>query len=139
MDSKKITLIVVLVIAIIFAVVGTAVGVFFYRNGNNKNNGETEKLYITLEDMYCNIKESKKILKLKVTIEVTNKNTYENLDEKRFLIRDEINKTVRNKEEEELQGREGQLSLQKEINEKLVKLFDDDSIKNIYFDDLIIQ
>lgn len=138
MNSQKISIVVILILVVLFAVIGTAIGIVFYRN-NIEDVKKEEDLYLTLEDMYCNIKESKKILKLKVTIEVSNKKTYENLDEKRFLIRDEINKTVRNKAEDELQGREGQLNLQKEIKNKLVNLFDDDNIKNVYFDDLIIQ
>lgn len=138
MNSQNMSIVVILILVVLFAVIGTAIGIVFYRN-NIEDVKKEEDLYLTLEDMYCNIKESKKILKLKVTIEVSNKKTYENLDEKRFLIRDEINKTVRNKAEDELQGREGQLNLQKEIKNKLVNLFDDDNIKNVYFDDLIIQ
>lgn len=138
MNTRKIPIIVILIIAIIFAVIGTALGVILYKNNNDKPKKE-ETLYITLDDMYCNIKGSKKILKLKVTVEVTNKKTYEKLNEKGFLIRDEINKIVRNKEENNLEGRDGQLNLQKEIKERLVNLFNDENIKNVYFDDLIIQ
>ena len=89
--------------------------------------------------MYCNIKDSKKIVKVKITIETNNKNTLELLENKQFLIRDDINKIIRSKTEEELQGDEGQIKLQKEIKESLIKLFDDVAITNIYFDDLIIQ
>ncbi len=140
MSTRKVVLIVILVVAILLAVVGITFGVFFYR-GNNKNTNkeQEEKFYITLDDMYCNIKESKKIVKVKITVEVTNKDTFEILDNKKFLIRDEINKIIRNKKEEELQGGEGQLKLQNEIKDSLVKLFDDKCITNVYFDDLIIQ
>ncbi|NLV76433.1 MAG: flagellar basal body-associated FliL family protein [Tissierellia bacterium] len=89
--------------------------------------------------MYCNIKDSKKIVRVKVTIETNNKNTLELLENKQFLIRDDINKIIRSKTEEELQGDEGQIKLQKEIKESLIKLFDDVAITNVYFDDLIIQ
>ncbi len=63
--------------------------------------------------MYCNIKDSKKIVRVKVTIETNNKNTLELLENKQFLIRDDINKIIRSKTEEELQGDEGQIKLQK--------------------------
>ena len=68
--------------------------------------------------MYCNIKDSRRILKIKVTIETTNKETYEEMSQKQFLIRDEINKIVRNSTEEELEGKEGQVNLQNSIKKK---------------------
>ena len=89
--------------------------------------------------MYCNIKDSRRILKIKVTIETTNKETYEEMSQKQFLIRDEINKIVRNSTEEELEGKEGQVNLQNSIKKNLINLFNDENITNIYFDDFIIQ
>lgn len=78
MDSKKVVLLVVLVVAIIFAIVGTIIGVVFYRNNDSETNKRsTEKYYITLEDMYCNVKDSKKILKVKITVETVSEDTKE--------------------------------------------------------------
>ena len=141
MGNRNVGLVVILVLVIILAIVGIALGITFYRN-NNANNGAKEQLKtfnLTLQDMYCNIKDSKKIVKVKITIETNNKKTLELIEEKQFLIRDDINKIIRNKAEEDLQGKEGQVKLQKEINESLVKLFNDETITNVYFDDLIIQ
>ena len=78
-------------------------------------------------------------MKVKITIETGNKKTLETLTEKQFLIRDDVNKIIRNKTEDEIQGEEGQIALQKEIKESLVNLFQDNTITNIYFNDLIIQ
>lgn len=89
--------------------------------------------------MYCNIKDSKKILKLKFTLETTSKKTLENLTEKQFLIRDEANKIIRNLTDEDLKGKEGQMNLQSQLKESIIELFNDESITNIYFDDFIIQ
>lgn len=139
MDTKKTILIVLLVILILFAVAGLILGFSIYKNSGDKNK-DIEKYYITLEEMYCNIKDSKKIIKLKATIEINNKKTYEELEEKQFLMRNEINKIIRNKEEKELLGKEGQVALQNEIKDSLIKLFDNgESITNVYFDELIIQ
>ena len=71
--------------------------------------------------------------------EINNKNTYEELEGKQFLMRNEINKIIRSKEENELQGKEGQIALQNEIKENLIKLFNNESITNVFFNDLIIQ
>lgn len=140
MDTKKIILIVVIVVLLLFAIAGFALGFSSYKNNGDKNkNKDAEKNYITLEEMYCNIKDSKKIVKIKATIEINNKNTYEELEGKQFLMRNEINKIIRSKEENELQGKEGQIALQNEIKENLIKLFNDESITNVFFNDLIIQ
>ncbi len=143
MKNKNIILIIILILVIILAVVGIVLGVTFYRNNKNddsdSNKKNLETFNLTLEDMYCNVKDSKKIVKVKITIETNNKETLELLEKKQFLIRDDINKIIRNKIEEELQGEEGQMKLQKEIKESLIKLFNDETITNVYFDDLIIQ
>lgn len=137
MSNKNIFI--VIIILLIALALGIVAGIFIF--SNNPNNKEKEvKIYpLTLEEMYCNIKESRRIMKLKVTVETTNKKTFEEISEKQFLIRDEINKIVRNSTEEELEGKEGQVNLQDKIKENLIDLLNDNSITNIYFDDFIIQ
>lgn len=141
MKNKNVVLIIVLVLVIILAIVGIVLGITFYRsnNSNNQAKKQSKTFNLTLQDMYCNIKDSNKIVKVKITIETNNKKTLGLIEEKQFLIRDDINKIIRNKAEEDLQGKEGQVKLQKEINESLIKLFNDETITNVYFDDLIIQ
>lgn len=141
MSNKNTVLVVLLVLVIVLAVVGIALGITFYKNNNanSSNKKQIETFNLTLEDMYCNIKDSKKIVKVKITIETNNKDSLKVLEEKQFSIRDDINKIIRNKKEDELQGKEGQVQLQKEINESLIKLFNDETITNVYFDDLVIQ
>lgn len=141
MNNRNVVLIVLLILIIILAVVGIGLGVMFYRNKNVDNNAkkQIETFNLTLEDMYSNIKDSKKIVKLRVTVATSNKKTFETLEEKQFLIRDDINKIIRNKTEEELQGEEGQTQLQSEIRNSLIDLFKDENITNVYFNDLIIQ
>ncbi|SHD77023.1 flagellar basal body-associated FliL family protein [Schnuerera ultunensis] len=141
MNNRNIILIIILVVVIIFAILGVVLGVTYYRNSkvNDSSGKQVETFNLTLDDMYCNIKDSKKIMKVKITIETSNKKTLDMLGEKQFLIRDDINKIIRNKTEDEIQGEEGQVGLQKEIKESLVKLFNNSTITNIYFNDLIIQ
>ena len=76
---------------------------------------------------------------VKITIETKDKKALDTIEGKQFLIRDDINKIIRNKTEEDLQGKEGQVELQGEIKESLKKLFNEENITNVYFDDLIIQ
>ncbi len=134
--SKK-TIIIILVVALLAIAIGVFVGVKVF--GNNSQPKETPRFILTLEDMYCNIKDSKKILKIKITIETTSEEAISKISAKQFLVRDEVNKIIRNRTEEDLAGREGQDNLQTAIKEVLVELFQDESIINVYFDDFIIQ
>lgn len=134
--SKK-TIIIILVVALLAIAIGVFVGVKVF--GSNSQPKETPRFILTLEDMYCNIKDSKKILKIKITIETTSEETISKISAKQFLVRDEVNKIIRNRTEEDLAGREGQDNLQTAIKEVLVELFQDESIINVYFDDFIIQ
>lgn len=137
--SKNFMLIIVIILLLII-IFGIIIGIFVFSNNSDEKSFKKTKTYTTtLEDLYCNIKESKKILKIKITIETTNEKTYNNLFEKQFLIRDEANKIIRDLTEEELQGEEGQTNLQVMIKDSLIELFKDESITNIYFDDFIIQ
>lgn len=138
--TRKILLRIALIIIVIITTTGIIVGVMFYKNNpENPDKKELETFNLTLEDMYCNIKDSKRIVKAKITIETNDKKALEIIKEKQFLIRDDINKIIRNKTEENLQGKEGQIELQGKIKESLKKLFNEEKITNVYFDDLIIQ
>ena len=63
MSKKTIIIVVIILVLAIFA--GIAAGVVFWKKTNS---GEKEviKYNFTVDDMYCNIKDSKRILKLKV-------------------------------------------------------------------------
>lgn len=135
--SKK-TIIIIVVVLAVAILAGVAFGVIFWQKSKDGPK-KIPKYSLTLDDMYCNIKGSKRILKLKVTLESINKDTIDTLTEKQFLVRDEINKIVRNRTDEELEGKDGQVNLQDVIKSSLITLFEDETITNIYFDDFIIQ
>lgn len=136
MSKKTIIIVVVILVFAVFA--GIAAGVVFWKRTSSFE-GEIKKYNLTVDDMYCNIKDSKRILKLKITIESISEKSIEKLTEKTFLVRDQVNKIVRNKTEDQLEGTDGQISLQKEIRENLIILFEDENITNVYFNDFIIQ
>lgn len=135
--SKK-TIMIIVIVLIVALLAGIGVGIMVWKKNSNTEK-EVIKHSFTMDDMYCNIKDSKRILKLKMTLESTNLKTIENLTEKDFLARDEVNKIVRNRTLEELEGKEGQVNLQKEIKVNLIELFEDETITDIYFNDFIIQ
>lgn len=135
--SKK-TIIIIVAVLVITILAGIIVGLMFFRKPNSEPK-EVIKHKLTIDEMYSNVKDSKRILKLKITIESIDPKAIERLSEKSYLIRDEVNKICRNKTDEDLQGKEGQINLNSEIKQSLIKLFPDESISDIYFDDFIIQ
>lgn len=137
--SKNITIILLIVIVVLL-IIGGVLGFFLIRGNNQEVKVKKIPTFnLTLEDMYSNVKDSKKILKTNITIETINEKTFKNIDEKQFLIRNEVNIILRSKDEEALAGKEGQLNLQQELKESIINLFNDENITNIYFNDFIIQ
>lgn len=137
--SKK-TLLIIVIVLLVALIAGVIVGIFIFSNSSKEKKIKPVKTFsITMNDLYCNIKDSKRILKVKITLETTSEKTLENLTSKQFLVRDQVNKIIRSLTDEELQGKEGQVKLQNEIKNNLVELFEDENIINVYFDDFIIQ
>lgn len=137
--SKK-TIWIIVIVLLVSLIAGIIVGIFIFSNNSKEKKVKPVKTFsITMNDLYCNIKDSKRILKVKITLETTSEKTLENLATKQFLVRDQVNKIIRGLTDEDLQGKEGQVKLQNQIKSDLVELFEDDSIINVYFDDFIIQ
>ena len=135
---SKNTILIVIIVLLLSLIAGIAVGIFFFSNNSGEKKVKKIETYsITLEDLYCNIKDSKRILKIKITLETINEDTLTTLTEKQFLIRDDVNKIITNLTEEELRGKEGQINLQNQIKTNMVELFNDESIINVYFNDFL--
>lgn len=138
MSKKAIIIIVALVFVII---IGFGVGYFLLKSNaaNQSEPVEPEKFSMTTGEMYCNVKNSKKIVKLKISIETTNEKEVIKLEDKSYLIKDIANKTIRNSEEKDLEGKEGQVRLQEIIKDQLLESFKSDTISDVYFDEYVIQ
>lgn len=141
MSTKKILIIAIVALVVIVAGIG---GTFLFLNMQNSSNTETkevskEALYFSVGDMYSNMKESKRIIKSNITIEYTDKELEKQFTDKLFVIKDEINKIIREKTEDEVDGGESQEKLQEEIVSELGKIFETDQITNVYFEQFIVQ
>lgn len=137
MSRKKIIIIAVIILLITLSLV--AIFSFLYVKSKADTNKPKEKFYFDVGEMYSNVKDSSSIVKVDITIEVTDKELLKILERKKFLINNQINEIIRSKTEKELEGSDGQVLLQKEITAKLAKLFNTEDITNIYFEELIVQ
>lgn len=139
MNKKNLIIIVLLVLLVLISVAGIAIGLKYLNSDKETGGKKLETFSLDLNDMYCNIKDSNKIVKVNITIETNSENTLKAISDKVYLIRDNINQIIRNRTEDELVGKEGQVNLQNDIRESLIKVFNDESITNVYFNDFVMQ
>jgi flagellar protein FliL len=141
--NKKIIIIIAVVVVLAVALVG---GVYFGMKfaGNGEGSGEVDVLseevtQIEVGEMYSNISESKKIAKMNITIAVNDPDLQVLMESRMSIIKDEINKSVRGKTEEDLVGANGQINLKTELINKLNEIFKTEHIVDVYFNEFIVQ
>ncbi|WP_202708778.1 flagellar basal body-associated FliL family protein [Sporosalibacterium faouarense] len=139
MSTQKIFIYAIISLLVISAITFTGLKLFVFNDKDNTEEVVKESLYYNVDQMICNLKETSRIVRLKVIIETTDEDLITEFDEKSFLIKNDINETIRSKTYEDLEGSDGQLSLQKELTDRLNTVFSTNEIINIYFEELIIQ
>jgi flagellar FliL protein len=122
---------------LLIIVSGTVFGILFMKSDDESK--ESEEYYFNVGEIYSNVADSRRIVKLNLTISATNEKLIEEFNEKSFLIKDELYKILTNKKIDDIQGKESQALLKKEIIKNLEKKFSTDKISNIYFDEIIVQ
>lgn len=135
MNRKTIMIIAIIVITV--AVAGVVAGYFWMKKASEP--AKIETYGYTSEEIVCNIKDSKKMVIVQVSLEAIDPELIEEIAEKEFLLLDLTNKIIRDTTEEKLQGKEGQSRLQDMIKQKAQEIYDTDAITNIYFKKFVIQ
>ena len=139
MSIKNILIFALVTLIVVTATVLVMLNFFMLNNNTKSEDVVKESYYFNVDQMICNIKNTSSKAVLKTVIETTDEELITKFEEKTFLIKNEINKIVRNKTREELEGSNGQLNLEKELAVELRRLFDNEEIINVYFEELIIQ
>lgn len=135
--NKTLVIVIVLIIAL---VIGIVAGGFIYIKSSDKDEVKKIPTYtVACNDLYGNIKDSKRILKLNIIVETIDEELQNTLNEKIFLVRDKANEIIVTKTEEELREEQGQTLLKEQIKRDLMEIFETDKITNVYFNDFIIQ
>ena len=137
---------IILIAVIILLLLLIVSGIIIYMVLNNQKEVKEEPIKIDKDLMMLsigdsfvnNVKDSKKICKLTLKIEI-NKEVAELVAYRESEIRDRINAMIRSKTEAELAGKEGQEKLQREIVETIQKIINSKEIRNVYFDEFIVQ
>ncbi|SKC74369.1 flagellar basal body-associated FliL family protein [Maledivibacter halophilus] len=138
MSLKKVLLlsfIGLVVIALIF----TLTFFFVLNSKGDSKKDKVEHFQFELDEIYTNIKKSNNIMKVNMTIEYTDRNLTEVLEEQKARIRNDILELLRNKTLEELSGKEGQQKARTDIKDKIVEIVESNNILNVYFTEFIVQ
>lgn len=140
--KKNIILIAIIILLLLVIVSGIIIYMLFNSQKEPKEEPikiDKNLMIVTIGDSFVNnVKESKKICKLTMKVEI-NKEVAELITYRESEIRDKINAMIRAKTEAELAGKEGQEKLQKEIVAAIQKIINSKEIKNVYFDEFIVQ
>lgn len=143
MNNKNILLILIIILLLVVIILGVS----FYMMSSKTSKSAEEVLKIdkniimySFDDSFVsNIKESRRILKITIKIELANKKIEELIKAREPEIRNEINFILRSKTEQDLEGSEGQTKLQKQILESIRKIIKSEKVLNVYFDEFIIN
>ncbi|QEK12267.1 hypothetical protein FQB35_07690 [Crassaminicella thermophila] len=125
-----------------FIITALVVGVTFYFVAQKKVNQEPKeiKTYIySIGELYANVKDSRKILKVNLDVEISDEKLTEKLNSKRSEITNNILELLRSKSEVQLSGDEGQQALRKEILKSIKLVLPSEDIIDVYFIEFIIQ
>ena len=140
---KKNIILIAIIILLLLIIVS---GIIIYMILNNPKEVKEEPIKIdknlmmvTIGNSFVNnVKDSKKICKLTMKVEI-GKEVAELVAYRESEIRDTINAMIRSKTEEDLAGKEGQEKLQKEIVAAIQKIINSKEIRNVFFDEFIVQ
>lgn len=142
MKKGVIIAIVATLLAIIVIVVGIVFGLQMAKGGGDENGEDISNKEVYQHDvgeMHSNLAESKRFVKINVTVETIDEKFLEILMNKNYIIRNEITEIIRSKKVEEIEGSEGQKNLQKQIVSRLNEVFNTKAISQVYFNDFIVQ
>lgn len=133
---------VILLSVIGFIVTGAVFAGAFYIATNRSTEAavkEVKTFDYAIGELYGNINESRKILKVNISLEITDEKLSDRLEAKKPKMRNDILELIRSKNESELAGDKGQQMLRSEILESVKQMMATEKITNVYFIEFIIQ
>ncbi len=128
------------VVAIVIIAVAVSVGVSFSLFSKAGNGSKPSEVYsLETADMYSNVKDSRRIVKIKIVVETNNEKDLAELDKKKYQIRDISNEIIRATPEKDLVDVDSQNKLREKIKKQLIEEMGINSITNVRFNDFVIQ
>ena len=138
MTFKKVVLLSIIGFIITVLVLG---GVFYFSVYKKPEQSVKEiKTYTyAIGDLYSNLKDSKKILKINIVFETTDEKITGQIDKEKPKLTNFVLELIRSKTESELLGDIGQQNLRKEVLKLAKSILPSDKVNDVYFVEFIIQ
>ena len=135
--------IIVLIILVIILILIIGVFVYMLSQGRSAfgNSAERDEVigYNTGSEFITTLKNSRKVIKADIVIEVQNKEDAKILTEYNYRVRDCILTILGNIAEEEIEQEGFKANLKAQIKDALQNLLEINSIKGIYFNEFVIH
>ncbi|WZL74851.1 flagellar basal body-associated FliL family protein [Clostridiaceae bacterium 35-E11] len=138
MSTKKVILYSVIGFIVTVLVTGSVFYFVTYRKPQ-QDVKEVKTFTYSIGELYANLKESRKILKVNIDVETTDEKISNQLTNKNSQIVNNILEVLRSKDESQLSGEKGQQSLREEILKAIKVVVPSDNITDVYFVEFIIQ
>lgn len=143
MEKKKFVLIAIIILLLFIILSGIILYIFVLNKPEESGIKEItiDKEMILYEfgnSFVSNVKDSKKITKLTIKLDVEKK-LVELLDNRKSEIIDKINLLMRGKGEMDLAGKEGQLKIKAEVQEIIKKTLSTEKKIVVYVEEIIVQ
>ncbi|MBS3994163.1 MAG: flagellar basal body-associated FliL family protein [Alkaliphilus sp.] len=125
-----------------FIIIALIAGGIFYFTVYRKSEPVAEEVITftySLGELYSNLKDSNRILKINIVLEITDEKFIENLDSERSKITNHILELLRSKNESQLSGNSGQENLRNEILKLVNSLLPSEKINDVFFVEFITQ
>ncbi|WP_129596945.1 flagellar basal body-associated FliL family protein [Anaerophilus nitritogenes] len=140
MTTKKIMLFSIVGFLLMAMVMGATFYFATQQRGEQQTAVKPMKTYTySIGEMYANVKDSRKILKVNIEVETINEKLKETFDEKRPKMTNSILELLRNKTEEELSGEKGQKALRQQVLKSIKQVIPSDEIMDVFFVEFIVQ
>lgn len=144
MKKNNILLIAIIVFLLLVIAIAAVLYVFSLNNtkavSDNPIKIDKDVIMYQFDNAFINnLKDTKKLLKVTISLELANSKIQTLVDARKPEILNNINLIVREKTEEDLVGAEGQKKLQREILDTIRKMLNTEKVMNVYFHEFIVQ
>lgn len=140
---KNKPLLIMVVLLVIIAVIGSAAFLFIYQTSheNNQDGPTIDEVLTTsvdVNDVTTNLA-SDDIIRISFKIHTESKEAKEELEKRDFQVKNIIILTLSEKTEADIKGKDGQLNLEEELKEKISGIMQKGKVEKVYITESLLQ
>lgn len=132
---------IIIIAAVVVVLIGAGVAAFLLMSGGDKKEPEIVYSEYQMDEMYTNIKDPGKILKIQISIEYTNAELITEFEKNKSRLVNNVYEYFRNTDYETLSKTNGQERARDDLKDIFIETLgtDAENITNIYFIQFIVQ